>query len=175
MRQSKAACHNHLRKTKLLFFIFEALHSPARCYIEPIKVSKFCRFIGFCQAVHECRGQVNSMIFRRFSILTWTLPSPRPHYYGRQMRFGSRGPRLEAELLEAGELSITFPRWWKMSSSHGEYRGASIFILCKKVVWPFFFIYLIKLIWTLFHLKNYCRLSKTASQKNYLIKNRKIS
>ena len=27
---------------------------------------------------------------------------------------------LGAELLEAGELSITFPRWWKMSSSHGE-------------------------------------------------------
>ena len=52
---------------------------------------------------------------------------PRPHYYARPMRFGSRGPRkflrprqtlgevrhfvsLGAELLEAGELSITFPR-----------------------------------------------------------------
>ena len=51
---------------------------------------------------------------------------PRPHYYARPMRFGSRGPRkflrprqtrevrqfvsLGAELLEACELSITFPR-----------------------------------------------------------------
>ena len=64
---------------------------------------------------------------------------PRPHYYARPMRFGSRGPTkfwspdklgevrhfvsLGAELLEVGKLSITFLRWCKISSSHGEYRG----------------------------------------------------
>ena len=62
---------------------------------------------------------------------------PRPHYYARPMLFWSEKNfwgldklgevrhfvSLGAELLEAGELSITFPHWWKMSSSHGEYRG----------------------------------------------------
>ena len=54
---------------------------------------------------------------------SWLVP--RPHYYARPMRFGSRGREtfgaldklgevrhfvsLGAKLLEAGELSITFP------------------------------------------------------------------
>ena len=70
-------------------------------------------------------------------VLRWLWPClvPRPHCYARPMRFGSRGPRkflrprlgevrhfvsLGAEFLEAGELSVTFPHWWKMSSSHRE-------------------------------------------------------
>ena len=68
------------------------------------------------------------------TVMIFSCIVPRTHYYARPMRFGSRGPRkflkprqtrhfvsLGAELLQAGELSITFPRWRKMSSSHGEY------------------------------------------------------
>ena len=65
---------------------------------------------------------------------------------------------LGAELLEAGELSITFPRWWKTSSSRGEYSTEhfySMHVFIVKLPLAFPFIYLIKLIWTLFHLKNY--------------------
>ena len=107
---------------------------------------------------------------------------PRPHYYARPMRFRSRGPReflrprqtrrREIFCLTWGEI---FGSGWAVNNFSALMKDIqqpwraqrikpgkpSIFILCTfsllKVLafGPFFFIYLIKLIWTLFHLKTY--------------------
>ena len=103
---------------------------------------------------------------------------PRPHYYAWPMRFGSRGLRKFLRPKQT-RRSDTFCLTW--GGVFGRRRAVNNFsalmkdvqqpgrverikrltehTLCTfsllKVLWPSFFIYLIKLIWTLFHLKNY--------------------
>ena len=109
---------------------------------------------GYDSLILACAASIIALLPTQFralirveTLVTWACLYlvPRPHYYARPMRFGSRGPRKflrprqtrrsETFCLTWGgafgsgrcELS-TFLPWWKMSSSHGEYRGTSIFI-----------------------------------------------
>ena len=107
----------------------------------------------------------------------FTCLVPRPHYYARPVRFGSRGPRKFLRRRQT-RRSETFCLTWGEAFGSGRAVNnfsalmkdvqqpwrvqrvkPSIFLLWTfsllKVLWPSFFIYVIKLIWTLFHLKNY--------------------
>ena len=95
---------------------------------------------------------------------------PRPHYYVWPMCFGSRGPgkflrprqtrRSETFCLTrggafgSGRAVNNFSSLMKDVQQPWRVQNRAFFSL-SNVLWPFFFIYLIKLIWTLFHLKNY--------------------
>ena len=105
------------------------------------------------------------LMFPESSAVFWANSClvPRPHYYARPMRFGSRGPRKFLRPRQT-RRSETFCVTWggafgggradercpaAMESTEDGVKP-SIFILCTfsllKVLWPFFFIYLIKLI-----------------------------
>ena len=107
-----------------------------------------------------------------YPLTGFTCLVPRPHYYARPVRFGPRGPRKFLRPRQT-RRSETFCLTWGGAFGSGRavnnlsammkdvqqprrvQRINRAFLFYLKVLWPFLFIYLIKLIWTLSHLKNY--------------------